>query len=216
MLPTGDAFFALPEVGGLPHPPEQIPSHLQLGASSVELLRETLDLTLSVRQFADRAVVSVEVANSGAGHHVPTDHPGRHVILTVRAVDDRGQTLPQLGGPVVPDWGGPQAGSPGKAFAKVLADQASKEFPVVSYWKQSTIVSDNRIAAGSADRSSYTFALPPESGQLEVTAELRFRRLFHDLAVEKGWEISDIVMETGAASLTPQPATNLYLPLLQD
>ncbi len=34
MPPTGDTYFALPEVGGLEHPPETIPSHLQLGATS--------------------------------------------------------------------------------------------------------------------------------------------------------------------------------------
>lgn len=71
-----------------------------------------------------------------AGHPVPTDLPGRHMILTVVVEDEQGRTVARAGGPVVPGWGGPQAGLPGNAFAKVLRDVESGRAPVVSYWKQ--------------------------------------------------------------------------------
>lgn len=214
MPPNGDSYFALPEKGGLEHPPELIPSHLQLGASDAGLLQDTITMTLSARQLADQIEVTVIVSNTGAGHHVPTDFPGRHMILAITAADDTGQPLVQTGGPAVPDWGGPQAGLPGNAFAKVLRDVETGEAPVVSYWKQALIESDNRIPALAADVSSYTFATPKGGGQVSVSAELLFRRVFYDLAEAKDWDKADILMEAASLSLSNQPAFVLYLPLV--
>ena len=47
----------------------------------------------------------------------------------------------------MPDWGGAQAGLPGIAFAQVLRDVITGESPVVSYWKQALMESENRIRA---------------------------------------------------------------------
>jgi hypothetical protein len=195
MPPNGDTTFALPEVGGLEHPPERIPSHLDLGATSVELLQNTVTMTLSVQQAAGEVWVTVTITNTGAGHHVPTDHPGRHLILTVTATDDQGQPLVQNAGPTVPAWGGAQAGLPGKAFAKVLRDVLTGEMPVVNYWKQALIDSDNRIPAMGRDTSLYTFAAPVAGGPVTIAAELRFRRTFQAVMDAKGWNSPDIVME---------------------
>jgi hypothetical protein len=68
----------------------------------------------------------------------------------------------------VPDWGGEQAGFPGK----VLKDVASGESPVVSYWKQTLILSDNRIPAFASDTSVYIFAAPAGCSPVRVRAEL--------------------------------------------
>ncbi len=46
MPPNSDATFATVEAGGLPHPPEQIASHLQLGATSETLLQNTVEMTM--------------------------------------------------------------------------------------------------------------------------------------------------------------------------
>ena len=195
MPPTGDTYFALPEQGGLEHPPEKIPSHLQLGARSLELLQNTVTMTLQVAQVGESISVTVVITNTEAGHHVPTDHPGRHLILTVVAEDGLGQALPLQSGSLVPTWGGPQAGRPGQALAKVLRDVQTGEAPVVSYWKQALIVSDNRIPAMGSDRSVYTFPMPPGGGTVTVTAELRFRRTFYAVMEAKGWHEADMVME---------------------
>ena len=217
MPPTGDAYFALPEKGGLAHPPERIPSHRQLGASDEGLLRESVTMTVTARQAMDRVVVTVTLANTGAGHHVPTDFPGRHLILTVVAVDGQGPPLAQVEGPVVPDWGGAQAGRPGKVFAKVLQDARSGDAPVVSYWKQSFILEDNRIPALGSDTSAYTFALPRGPGApavVTVTARLRFRRAFQTVMDAKGWDVPDIVMEEAQVTLPRRPWWTLFLPLV--
>lgn len=169
-------------------------------------------MTVSARETWGQVAVTVVLTNFGAGHHVPTDFPGRHMILTVAAHGGAGQTLVQLGGPTVPDWGGPQAGLPGTAFAKVLQDVETGDAPVVSYWKQAIIVSDNRIPAMGSHRSSYTFEAPAGSGPITVTVELRFQRLFQAEMNARGWETPDIVMET--AEVIAQPGPILFLPMI--
>jgi hypothetical protein len=152
-------------------------------------------MSLQVEQAGDALSVTVTITNTGAGHHVPTDHPGRHLILTVVAENGQGQALPLQAGPLVPEWGGEQAGLPGQAFAKVLRDVQSGEAPVVSYWKQALIVSDNRIPALGSARSVYVFAAPLGDGKVTVAAELRFRRAFQAVMEAKGWHDPDVVME---------------------
>ena len=214
MKPTGIDHFVLLEKGGLIRRPETIASHLQPGASDLELLQNTVEMTLSARQVGDRIRVSASVTNTEAGHHVPTDFPGRHMILTIAATDGEGGPLSQVGGPTVPEWGGAQAGLPGKAYAKVLRDVASGEYPVVSYWKQALIVSDNRIPAFGTDVSTYALAAPSEAGTVSVVAELRFRRVFQDLLDVKGWDAPDIVMEEETLSLMTAGFYNVRLPIL--
>jgi hypothetical protein len=205
MPPTGETYFALPQVGGLAHPPERIPSHLQLGATSVELLQNTVTLTLSAHQVANQVEVTVTITNAHAGHHAPTDFPGRHMILVVTATNEQEQTLLLHSGPTVPQWGGAQAGLPGRAFAKVLRDVQSGESPVVSYWKQALIVSDNRIPALESDTSLYTFAAPVGGGPLTISAQLRLRRAFQAVMDAKGWTDPDIVMEQEQIELYTTP-----------
>jgi hypothetical protein len=214
MEPSGVDYFVFPEKGGLIRDPQTIASHLQPGASDVELLQNTVSLTVEARQAADLIGVTVTITNTQAGHHVPTDFPGRHMILAVTAMDGQGRALPLQDGPVVPDWGGAQAGRPGKAFAKVLRDVESGESPVVSYWKQALIVSDNRIPALESDTSVYTFAAPRSGEVITVTAELRFRRAFQDVMSIKGWDTPDIVMEREITTLVVTPGRRLYLPLI--
>jgi len=133
MVPTGVDYFVFPEKGGLIRDPALIASHLQPGAADEELLQNTVSMTVSAQQVMGHLRVTVTITNTDAGHHVPTDFPGRHMILAVTATGGQGQALSLQGGPTVPDWGGAQAGQPGTAFAKVLHDAQTGESPVVSY-----------------------------------------------------------------------------------
>lgn len=215
MPPNGDSYFALPEVGGLPHPPDSIPSHLQLGADSEALLQNSAVMTVETMQRGRRLMVTVEISNTGAGHHLPTDHPGRHLLLTVQAEDAAERPLTLLSGPRVPHWGGDQGGLPGKAYAKLLADVQSGNAPVVSYWKPTIVISDNRIPALAKNRSTYVFLLPEGTGAVQVTAELRFRRLFADLMKQKEWQTPDIIMATESKKQTYTPQWAIYVPLVE-
>jgi hypothetical protein len=215
MPPTGVNYFAFPEVGGFIRDPDLIASHLDLGASDEAFLQDTVEMGLSARQVDGSLVATVTITNTKAGHDVPTDHPGRHMILVITVTDADGHALFQLGGPTVPDWGGDLAGKAGKAFAKVLRDNASGEAPVVSYWKPVTIAADNRIPAMGSDSSSYRFSVPAGGGTVSVTAELRFRRLFQDVMVAKDWDTPDIIMEQAQIELpTEAPRWDIVLPFL--
>jgi YVTN family beta-propeller protein len=201
MPPNGDHYYALPEQGGLWHPADAIPSHLDLGASSVALLQSTLALELGVAGVDGRLAVETTVTNSGAGHHAPTDHPGRHLLLVVEATGPEGNPLELLSGPTIPEWGGSLAGKPGRGYAKLLQDVASGEWPVVSYWKQALIREDTRLAALAVDRATFEFASP--GGEATIRARVLFRRLFEPIAVRYGWELGEVVMEEAELRIAP-------------
>jgi hypothetical protein len=176
------------------------------GASDETLLQNAVSMTVTAQLEADMLVVQVNVTNDQTGHHVPTDSPLRQLILLVRAVDDRGQSLSLLEGPTVPEWGGVgdpaqgyYAGLPGKSYAKVLEELWTEVQPSGAYWNPTRIVSDNRIAAHSTDKSTYRFAAP--KGSVRVEVELLFRRAFRALSDQKGWDDSDILMEKQAIDL---------------
>lgn len=185
----------------------------------MELLQNTVSMTISARQVVDILRVTVTITKTGAGHHVPTDHPARNMILLVRAMDDQERELEQIAGPKVRDWGGvgsdpnDYAGWPGKGYAKVLRDVVSGESPVASYWKQALIQSDSRLAAFEADTTTCDFLLPEGAGDIEVEAKLIFRRAFKPLAEVKGWELEDIMMETDVVTLSLGPPCKIYLPV---
>jgi hypothetical protein len=173
-----------------------------------------VELTTKLSQVGSRIVVSVEIKNTQVGHHIPTDHPGRHLILTVELQDKNGQPLTQLSGTQVPGWGGDQAGGPGKVYAKVLRDIKSGKYPVVSYWKPTSIISDNRIPADESDLSTYTFIAPEVGETVTLSVELRFRRLFQDEMQAKNWDFPDVIMEQAAEMAIIEPWWEDYLPFV--
>ena len=218
MPPETVPYFVYPDIpGSMMRDPSTLASHLDLGVKDAEFMQETVAMTVTAQISGTAVSVDVAITNVFAGHHVPTDYPGRNMILVVKATDAEGQELPLVSGPTVPEWGGvgsqpdDYGGKPGKGYAKVLRDRETGEWPVVNYWKQAFIHSDNRIAAGATDGSHYEFELPaatgdrrmvraradkglPQAIQVRVEATLLFRRLFIAQAREKGWDQPDIVM----------------------
>ena len=207
-MPVTDAtLFILPEKGGLERPPGRIFSHRMPGATDEELLQNAVTMTTTAGLENDTVVVQVEITNNQTGHHVPTDFPGRHLILLVQARDADGTLLTQLEGPTVPEWGGigdPSdgyyAGLPGKALAKVLEEIWTEITPSAAYWNPTRVLSDNRLAAFATDRSSYTFAAP-EDGEVTIEVTLLFRRAFIELMDQKGWDVPDKIMEQQTVQL---------------
>ncbi len=194
MPPTGATHFALPGQGGEARDPNTIFSHRMPGASDETLLQNAVTLTATVRPEGGQLQVEVAITNDQTGHHVPTDSPLRHLILLLEAAGQAGQPLAQLDGPTVPEWGGSQAGRPGKAFALLLEELWTGVSPTGAYWNPTRMVIDNRIPALSTDRSRYAFVLPAD-GQATVRVTLLFRRAFQALMDQKGWDVPDIVME---------------------
>jgi len=190
-----------PGKGGVERDPQTIPAHTFPGASSLELLQNSVTMKLAARRMGDQISVEVSIVNDRAGHHVPTDSPLRQMILLVDARDPDGTTLLQVGGPTVPEWGGVgdpahgfYAGLPGKIFAKTLTELWTEVTPTGAYWNLTRIASDTRIPALGADTSTYVFQAPAE-GEAAIDANLLFRRAFKELMQQKGWTDPDILME---------------------
>jgi len=197
----GATYIARPDKGGLERDPETIYSHLMPGAADVELLQNTAELELQVERSGDELFVEVWVTNYNAGHHIPTDHPARNILLVVTAVDSRLRPLEYLGDQVVPEWGGvgvghdDYAGRPGKGYAKVLEELWTEVSPTAAYWRPTRVKEDTRIPALFTDVSSYRFRVPQDTSLVMVKAQLIFRRAFKSLAEEKVWDTPDILME---------------------
>ena len=102
----GTVTLSCPKWAGCPHPPETIPSHLELGATSPELLQDAVKLGVTSQEAGGQLEVTVTITNTGAGHDIPTDFPGRQMLLLVTATDEVGQNLAQITGPIIPAWGG--------------------------------------------------------------------------------------------------------------
>ena len=205
---TGASYFALPSKGGRPRDPDTLRSHAMPGAADTALLSNAVSMTVSTKWRDNRIVVDVSVVNDRTGHHVPTDSPLRNVLLIVSALDATGAPLAQVSGPTVPAWGGQgdpdkgyYAGVPGTAYAKVLEELWTRVSPTGAYWKQTRVVSDNRIPAYGRDETTYQFA-QPASGTARVEVRLLFRRAFIELADQKGWKDEDILMAEYAQTVS--------------
>jgi hypothetical protein len=202
MPPEGETpYFVYPDKGGLIRHPDDISNHDMLGVTDVDFLQESVTMTTTAAIENGRVVVEVDIVNDNTGHHVPTGAPQRHLILVVQAVDENGEPLPLAEGPLLPEWTGNYAGRAGEAYAKVLRDEWSGEVPTAAYWRDVTLVSDNRIAAYETAETAYAFDVTSE-GDVTVTAQLVFRRSFQKLAELKGWDDPDITMASDEIVLT--------------
>jgi nitrate/TMAO reductase-like tetraheme cytochrome c subunit len=175
--------------------PATIFSHRMPGAADENLLQNTAELTLTAEQVSGQVIVSVDVTNTQAGHHIPTDSPLRQVFVVVTATDAQGNALALLDGPTLPDWAGDLQGAPGVYFAKILQEIWTEVTPTAAYWNPTRILEDTRLPALATNTSSYTFAVPAGAGTVTVEARLIFRRAFYDLMQQKGWDVPDILME---------------------
>lgn len=118
-----------PGRGGVERDPLTIPAHTFPGAANVEILQNSVTMTVVAERNEDQLKVDVTIFNDQTGHHVPTDSPLRHLILLIQATSPDGTVLTLLEGPTLPDWtgvgdsqAGYYAGLPGKAYAKILIE----------------------------------------------------------------------------------------------
>jgi hypothetical protein len=193
--------------------PERIPSHTFQGADTGHL-SEAVTLTVSAeRKLGAEGLevdVRVEVANTGAGHAVPTGITMRQAILVVEARRGSGFPLALLEGPQLPAWageGGPPesgylAGLPGRGFAKITTDGATER---IFDSEATAIALDTRIQALESDVSAYRFKMGGYRGGVEVRARVIHRRWWKDLEDERGFPDGDTVMAEQAVSVAGEP-----------
>jgi len=138
-------------------------------------------------QDGDELVVKTQVINVGANHRVPTGMPFREVALAVSATVANGSVgLAQVSGPTLSTVrGGPQAGLPGKTWAKTLGDKDGQA--TYAFWDATSTLEDNRLAPGVPETQEFRFSVPGDA-TAQVSARLVYRRFARDLAQQKGWD----------------------------
>ncbi len=186
-----------PGKGGLERDPASLHSHNM--TVTPELLRNSMTMDVSTTLNNGELAIAVTLTNDRTGHHVPTDSPLRHLILLVEARDRTGKMLTLKEGSLLPSWCGVgdsqegyYANLPGKAYAKILKEMWTNVEPAFSYWRHTTVASDNRLAALASDKSTYVFSSPGSA--FDVTVTLLYRRAFIELMKQKGWDCPDIVI----------------------
>ena len=205
---TGAEYFASPEKGGLKRDPNTIVNHRMPGARDLDLLENSVSLTMEAERSPEGIRVRTKVVNDRTGHHVPTDSPLRHLILVVRAYGGNASELSLKEGPVLPEWcgsgdpaDGRYAGLPGKVFVKLLEEIWTGVSPTAAYWNPTRVVMDTRLGAFESDIGEFLF-MAPDSGDVRIEAVLLYRRAYKELMDLKGWIEPDIVMESAAVSIS--------------
>ncbi len=200
-MPVLDADYTVfPDKGGIKRDYVSFNDHYMPGAADEALLQDTVTLDAQAGRINGQMIVQVKLYNHNAGHHVPTDAPMRQMILVVEAKDSRGNLLSLREGPLNPEWAGDLAKKPGKTYMKVLRDEWTGEMPTAAYWRPVTIVEDTRLAAFATDTQQFIFDLPDDT-QVTVHIRVIFRRTFQALAIQKGWNDPDILMEETTISV---------------
>ncbi|MFI5382182.1 MAG: carboxypeptidase regulatory-like domain-containing protein, partial [Tepidisphaerales bacterium] len=203
----GAAVAARADKGAPTRNPKAVFSHLMPGAADRSLLASTAGLNVAVRQSGALVHVTASVVNERAGHHIPTDHPSRNILLVVSATDAGNHDLVSVAGPLVPAWGGSGSapedygGKPGRGFAKILQELWTEVSPTAAYWNPTVLREDTRIPALGQDTSQYDFLAPAAGGPVQVTAKLVFRRAFRTLSTWKQWNDADIFMNQSSVSI---------------
>jgi nitrate/TMAO reductase-like tetraheme cytochrome c subunit len=199
-MPQETSPGTIASTSGLSRPASQRHRHTFIGATQTTLPQAIQVSVTSVVQGAELAV-SASVINQGAGHAFPTGVSIRNAVLLVRARTKAGVNLALASGPTVPSWAnddvagvqpGDWAGLPGRGYAKVLEGRINGQGAVVRpvlFIDAETVAESNVIAAGATDSSSYRFTLPAgvNAADVDVEAQLYYRRAFRALAVTKGW-----------------------------
>ncbi len=207
MKPDGIMTNFAPGNGGVERDPSTIPSHLMTGSRDTTILKNSVSMKISVSQIKDTVKVMVTINNDKTGHHVPSDHSARNMILLVSAKTLSGNSLQFIKGEKVPSWGGIGNVSngnyydlPGKGFAKIFEDISG--ISPAPQWRPGRILSDNRIKAFSTDTSFYYFIAPSVMQTVNVNASLIFRRFYKSWMEEKNFDIPDIVMNNETVKLS--------------
>lgn len=195
MPPTGDTRFCEIQNPPLDRDPSLLGSH-NIRGTTQEYLENSVTMDVQTQVIGTTLHVGVTLTNTNVGHHVPTGVTTRNMILLVEAWPDGqdpiadllpftgSQTVHPLGGVGNPAFGY-YAGRPGKLYAKVNHD-AQNNSP--TFFTDATgIVFDNRIAALQTDTTSYSFDLPPATGEIRVRARLLYRRAWRALVDAKQW-----------------------------
>jgi hypothetical protein len=119
--------------------------HQMPGSHSIQQLTKTIKAKLAVARQGDQLKVAVEVANTGAGHYVPTGSPLRRLVLEVRADTYNGKHYREE-----------------RVYSRTVADQQGKLInrEDLAFLQAAKTISDTRLGPGETRKESFSFSVP--------------------------------------------------------
>jgi Zn-finger protein len=133
--------------------------HQMPGGHSLEQLTKTIKMQLTAAREGNQIKVVVQVANTAAGHYVPTGSPMRQLILDVTA----------------DPYGGKQVREQ-RIYHRTVAGKDGKELALEpqAFIAGAKTVSDNRLAPDEKRTETFTFSVPAGTPQTQVQATLSY------------------------------------------
>ena len=127
---------------------------------------------------------------------MPTGFIDRQLILSVEARDRRGQVVEALAGPRLPAaTGTPLAGKVGRLFARRLRDENGTS--PAPFWRSLPEPIDTRLLPEVPD--VLRMRLPASAARIAI--QVRHRRFWEEVRLQKGWESDDIIVIDRQADL---------------
>ena len=124
----------------------QVDLHQMPGSHSLEQLNKTIKARLLAGWEGEQLKISVEVANVGAGHHVPTGSPLRQVVLELRADAYNGKRFREE-----------------RFYRRVIADRSGAPLgrEHQAFVNGAKIISDTRLQPDERRTETFSFPIPP-------------------------------------------------------
>lgn len=188
MAPSGKLTNIAPGHGGVERDPHTLATHGTPGGDAA-MLGKSVRCEVEAEATGALRNVKVQVRASGVGHRVPTGFIDRHLVLIVEAWDGEGAELRHVRGEMLPPrLGMPWQGRAGWIYGRWLLDEAGRR--PLPFWLPADKEVDTRLRAEEADVRSFSF--PRTAAKSRV--RLVYRRFWPELARERGWENSDLVI----------------------
>jgi len=129
--------------------------HEMPGSHSVERLASAVKARISTARQGAQLQVTVEIANEGAGHYLPTGSPLRQLVMELQADSDGGQHFRER-----------------RVYARQVADQHGTVLmrEHFAFLKAVKLVSDTRLSPGEKRTETFLFPIPKgDPAKLEAT-----------------------------------------------
>jgi Cytochrome c554 and c-prime len=199
MRPTGTLANIAPGHGGRERNPETLGNHRFFAPNKEEMLRQAVNVAARLERQENQAHVTVRVGAGEVGHQVPTGFVDRHLVVIVDGLDAAGKPVQAVAGPTLPAFAGPEAGLPGRVYAKLLTDARGRG--PVPFWRDDAKVTDNRLTPGRTDELAFDF--PGELSAVRV--RVLYRRFWPEVARSKHWPSADVTVTERTFSADEKP-----------
>jgi len=182
MAPTGNMTNMAPGGDGIERDPATLSSHTFLPGGLQQMLRESIEVDVTLEQRGDSLQCTVTLLARDAGHRVPTGFIDRHLLLVVEPLDTRGRRLKVTRGPTLPDVAGERlTGLSGRVFARRLVDESGNG--PVPFWRAAKVAHDTRLFPGETETT--LMELPAITHRVRV--RVLYRRFWQTVTLAKRW-----------------------------